>query len=108
MVTLLGRRQVVTRRYCSHWTRRTRLDVEPEDLGRYRQRRARVRNVDDAADAPFDRRRSEDRVGLRPGESEFLQVLDRIEAGLPISNVNVEIVLLARFVYRDSLEYQVR
>src|SRR5580658_3338897 len=108
MATSLDRRQIMTRRYCSHWTGRTRLDVELENLRRYRQRRARVWNVDDAADAPFDRCRSEDRIGLRPGEPEFLQVRDCIEAGLPISNVNVEIVLLARLVYGDPLEYQVR
>ena len=40
--------------------------------------------------------RAEDRVGLLAGEAELLQVLDGVQAGPPVGDVHVEVVLLAR------------
>ena len=86
---------------------RARHDVEVEDLGRQPQRRARVRDVDHARDVALARRGAEDRVGLRARVAELGQILDRVEAGLPIGDVDVEIVLLALLVDRDAFEDQV-
>ena len=56
---------------------------------------------------PWHRRGAEDRVGLGAGVAELLQVLDRVEAGLAIGDVDVEVVLLALLVDRDAFEDQV-
>src|SRR5215218_6592326 len=53
------------------------------------------------------RRRAQDRVSLRPRVTELGEVFDRVETGLPIGNVNVEVMLLASLVDRDALEDQV-
>src|SRR5690242_12193005 len=53
------------------------------------------------------RRGAEDRIGLRAGVTELLQILDRIQAGLAIGDVNVEIMLLTLLVNRDALEDQI-
>ena len=51
-----------------------RTDVEIEDGRRQVQRAARVRDIDDAADAPLDRSRAEQQVGLLAGEAPLLEV----------------------------------
>ena len=50
---------------------------------------------------------AENGVGLRAGIAELLQIFDGIEAGLAISHVCVEIILLAGFVHRYAFEDQV-
>src|SRR5207244_3469995 len=60
-----------------------------------------------AGDMSLARRGTEDRIGLRAGIAELLQILDRVEARLAIGNVDVEIVLLALLVDRDAFEDQI-
>jgi hypothetical protein len=55
-------------------------------------------NIDHAADVTLHRRRAEDRVGLRARVAELGQILDRVQACLPVRDVHVEVVLLARLV----------
>jgi hypothetical protein len=43
------------------------------------------------------------RVSLRAGIANLLEVLDRVQTGLPIGYMDVQIVLLALFVDRDAL-----
>src|ERR1700722_3359736 len=88
-------------------TGRRRHDVEVEDFRREVQRCAGIRNIDDAADMALHRGNTENGVGLRTGIAELLQILDRIQAGLTIGDVNVEIMLLALFVDRDAFEDQI-
>src|SRR5688572_3000672 len=83
---------------------RARRDVELEDLRRQEDRGAGVWNIHDAADVTFDGRGAEDRVGLLAGVTELLHVLDGVEAGAAIGDVSVEIILLAVFINRDTLE----
>jgi hypothetical protein len=56
---------------------------------------------------PLHRRDPENGIGLRAGVAELLEILDRIQAGLTIGDMNVEIVLLAPLVDRDTFEDQV-
>ena len=53
------------------------------------------------------RRGSQDRIGLRTGIAELLEVLDRVQAGLPIGDMHVEVMLLALLVDRDAFEDQI-
>jgi hypothetical protein len=53
--------------------------------------------------APFDRSGTQDHVGLLPGKPEFLEIFDSVQTGTPVSDVSVQIVLLARqLVNRDA------
>jgi hypothetical protein len=81
-----------------------RHEIAVEDVGRQPERGTGVGYVDHAGDVPLDRRRAEDRVGLSPGIAELLKMLDRVEAGLPVGDMHVEIVLLALFVDGDALQ----
>src|SRR5216684_8367872 len=87
--------------------RRTRHDIEIENVGRQPQGRAGIGNIDDAGDMPLHWRRAEDGISLRLRVAELGEVLDRVEAGLAIGDVDIEIVLLAPFVDRDALEDQI-
>src|ERR1700728_1417865 len=53
------------------------------------------------------RRGAQDGVGLSGRIAELCQVLDRVQTGLAISNMNVEVVLLALLVDRDAFEDQI-
>ena len=81
--------------------------VEVEDLGRQPQRGAGVGDIDHARDVALHRRRSQDGVGLRARVAELGQIFDGVQAGLPVGDVNVEVVLLALLVDRDAFEDQV-
>src|ERR1700731_976526 len=88
-------------------TRRRRHDVEVEDFRRQPQRRASVGHVDHAGDVALTRRRSQNRVSLRAGIAELLEVLDRVQASLPIGDMYIEVMLLTLLVDRDALEDQI-
>ena len=52
---------------------RIRLDVELEHLARQRYGDAGIGDVDDAADASFDRCAAQDRIGLLPEYPNFFK-----------------------------------
>src|SRR5258708_16966278 len=85
-------------------TSRGRHDVEIEYFCRQPQGRTGVGHVDNAGDVALARSRSQDRIGLRAGIAELLQVLDRVQAGLPVGDMHIEVVLPALLVDRDTLE----
>src|SRR6202795_1012540 len=85
-------------------TRRRRHDVEVEDFRRQPQRRAGVGHVDHAGDVALTRRRSQNRVSLRAGIAELLEVLDRVQASLPIGDMYIEAMLLTLLVDLDAPE----
>src|SRR6516162_1178391 len=90
------------------WARGIRTDIEVENFRRNGERTAGVRDVDDAADSAFARRRAQDHVGLFAGVAEFLEILDGVQTSTPVRDVCVQIVLLARhLVNRDALKNQV-
>src|SRR5262249_16721228 len=92
-------------RYAASWPRGVRTNVEVEDVRRDGQRTAGVGDVDDAADPSFDRRRSEQNIGLLARVAELLQVLDGIERSSAVGNVRIKIMLLSSLlVDRDALE----
>jgi hypothetical protein len=91
------------RRPCGAW-----LDVEFEYLGRYSKRAARIRNVHDATDPALHRRGAENHVGLLACITELFQILDRIQARPAISDVRIQIMLLAghlvdRYAFEDQI-----
>src|SRR4029079_16753953 len=53
------------------------------------------------------RRGAEDRIGLRAGIAELLQIFDRVQTGLPVGDMDVEVMLLAGLVDRDAFEDQI-
>ncbi len=71
------------------------------------QRGAGVGHVDHAGDVALARRGAQDRIGLRAGIAELLEILDRVQAGLPVGDVDVEVMLLAVLVDRDAFEDQI-
>src|SRR5260370_37791017 len=79
--------------------RRTRHDIEIEDVGRQPQGRAGIGNIDDARDMSLHRRGAKDGVGLRLPVAELGEVLERVEAGLARGDVDLEIGVLRSFVY---------
>src|SRR6188768_3039766 len=97
--------QIRTRRYgAGGRTVRVGGDVEIEDLGRDGQSGASVGNIDDAADPAFNRGGAQDGVRLSARVAELLQVLDRIQAGAPVGDVHVQVMLRTAFIDRDAFE----
>ena len=68
-------------------------DVEVEDRRGQVERAAGVRDVDHPADPALDRRGAEQQVRLRAGVAELLQVVDGVEAGVPVGQRRVEVVV---------------
>ena len=56
---------------------------------------------------PLHRRRAEQRIALGRRVTELGQVVDGIQAGLLVGDVDVQVVLLAGLVHRDAFEDQV-
>src|SRR5205823_12830074 len=64
-------------------------------------------HVDHARYVSLARRGAEDRIGLCARVAELLQIFDRVQAGLAVGDVDVEVMLLAGLVDRDALEDQI-
>src|SRR5829696_7567254 len=77
-----------------------------EDLGRDVERDARVRYVDDTADSALYGGRPDYDVGLLVRVATCLQVLDGVQAGLSVSDGEVQVVLGIVLADPDALEDQ--
>ena len=53
----------------------------------------------------WNKRGAEDGVGLGGRVAEPLHVLDRVQAGLAVGDVHVQVVLLAALIHRNTFEY---
>src|SRR3712207_2908113 len=83
-----------------------RDDGTLEDLGREVERDARVRYVDDAADPALYRGRPDYDVGLLVGVAACLEVLDGVQAGLPVGDREIQVMLGIVLADPDTLEDQ--
>src|SRR3712207_3944802 len=81
-----------------------RDDGTLEDPGRDVYRNTRVRYVDDTADPALYRGRPDYDVRLLVCIAASLQVIDGVEAGLPVGNGEIQIVLRVVFADPDALE----
>src|SRR5215211_3732947 len=80
-------------------------NVEVEYGGGHVERAAGVGDVDDAADAPLDRGRAEQQVGLLTRVAELLQVLDGVQARPLVGQGGVHVVVgVGVVVDRDADE----
>ena len=76
-----------------------RLDIEFEDIGGKPECGAGIRDIDDTADVTLYGGGTQDGIGLCAGVTEFLQILDGVQAGLPVCNVHIQIMLFALFIH---------
>src|SRR5262245_61084084 len=94
--------------HCS--TRRARRsscrgsNVERKDLGRDMECATGIWNIDNTTDFAFTRRGTDEHIGLLSAVPKLLQVLDGIQAGTPVSNVGVQVILLALLIDGNALK----
>lgn len=82
-------------------------DIEFEDFRWNPECGTSVRDIYDTADMTLNWCRAENRVGLRLGIAELGEVFDGIKAGLAIGDMDIEIVLLAPFIYGNAFKNKV-